>query len=465
MMTFLGRVTIASLVLLPAAQVVAGEVGKAAGPAPAGTARPWTNENSWAALDQAGAPVVQDDEVGGGDKLKITFVGNPDLTGEFRVQGDGSVTLPVLGSFSVSGRTPAEIAEMVATRFIQDARRTGQTNVVVDVVEWRPVFVTGGVSKPGAYAYMPGMTVLHAISQSGGLYRIADGDISTFINVAQNVSRMQDVSEQLKYNLVRVASLTAERAGQSDLKAPDKLLELVGPESGKALLEMEKRALKLRLQTASNEMDVRRRQIDSANQELTNYHSQLQDIQRQLTEKRQQLRELTNAMARGIAKRTDVLSIETYVNTLEEDVRDLTSYSSRAERELAKAEQELADPPLMRQIKIEEELASLRQRIASDQAVFEGARLIVNQLGNEQILQVYNGSEPSKRVFAIMRRVNGKAIFAGAGLETRLQPGDVVIVDGQKAGGGGGTSVFSAAGIQVPKQPALSPVNETSSAR
>jgi protein involved in polysaccharide export with SLBB domain len=461
MLTFLGRATIASLVLLPAAHVVAGENSPAA-PAPAGTARPWTNESSWTALDQqSAASAVQDDEVGGGDKLKITFVGNPDLTGEFRVQGDGSVTLPVLGSFSVAGRTPSEIAEMVTTRFIQDARRTGQTNVVVDVVEWRPVFVTGGVSKPGAYAYMPGMTVLHAISQSGGLYRIADGDISTFINVAQNVSRMQDVAEQLKYNLVRVASLTAERAGQSDLKAPDKLLELVGPEGGKALLEMEKRALKLRLQTAASEMDVRRRQIESASREVDQYREQLVSYQAQLIEKRQQLRDITAALAKGIAKRTDVLTYETYVNTLEEDVRDLTSYASRAERELTKAEQELADLPLMRQIKIEEELASLRQRIASDQATFEGARIIVNQLGNEQILQVYNGGEPSKRVFAIMRRVGGKAIFTGAGLDTRLQPGDVVIVDGPKAGAGA-SNVFTAAGIQPPKQPALSPVSDAS---
>jgi protein involved in polysaccharide export with SLBB domain len=456
MWMFVSRAAFGSLVLLSAAQVAAGENG-----AP-GPARTWSGENRWVGLDRGGtASAVHDDEIGGGDKLKITLVGNPDLSGEFRVQADGTVTLPVLGSFFVAGRTPNEIGEMVTERFIHDTRRSGQTNVVVDVVEWRPVFVTGGVSKPGAYAYMPGMTVLHAISQSGGLYRIADGDISTFINVAQNVSRMQEVQEALKYSLVRVASLNAELAGQSELKLPEMLLQIVGPDSGRVLLETEKRALDLRLQTAANDLDLRRRQIESVRRELEEYRKQSQDLAKDLAAKRQQLVDLNAVMAKGMARRTDVLTLETYVNQLESYSRDLMTRTATTERELTKAEQELSDQPLLKQIRIQEELTSLRQKIASDQATLEGARLIVGQLGNDRIVQISNGGDESKRMFAIMRKVAGKDIFTSAGLDSRLQPGDVVIVDGKKQPGAG-SSMFSAGGVQVPGQPLMSTISDLS---
>jgi protein involved in polysaccharide export with SLBB domain len=222
MLSSFSRAIISSLAVMSATtQVVAAEIGA--------NATTKVSDNSWIDMDtQAEATLPLGDQVGSGDKVKVTFVGNTDLTGEFRVQGDGTITLPVLGAFSVAGMTSGDIAKLITARFSQDARRSPNNQVVVDVTEWRPIFVTGGVSKPGAYTFMPGMTVLHAISQSGGLYRIADGDISTFINVAQNVSRMEEVLQRLKFSLVRVASLSAEREGQAEMKAAKLLLYIAG---------------------------------------------------------------------------------------------------------------------------------------------------------------------------------------------------------------------------------------------
>uniref|UniRef100_UPI003100AD58 hypothetical protein n=1 Tax=Neorhizobium sp. EC2-8 TaxID=3129230 RepID=UPI003100AD58 len=42
-------------------------------------------------------------------------------------------------------------------------------NASVEVSVYRPFFVTGLVSKPGKYGYVPGLTVIQALSMAGGL--------------------------------------------------------------------------------------------------------------------------------------------------------------------------------------------------------------------------------------------------------------------------------------------------------
>src|SRR5262245_35438437 len=119
MLSLLGRVAIGSLVMIPATQVAAGEIG-----AKASTKIGISDEN-WVGLNaQTDTAFPAEDQVGSGDKVKVTFVGNADLTGEFRVQGDGTITLPVLGSFSVIGLTTSDIAKLITARFAQDARRS-----------------------------------------------------------------------------------------------------------------------------------------------------------------------------------------------------------------------------------------------------------------------------------------------------------------------------------------------------
>jgi protein involved in polysaccharide export with SLBB domain len=451
MISIVVRIALGFLLLVPAIHSIAQDASKLPRPAAAD------------ASDAASMRINADynsaragkDEVGGGDKLKVTFFGNADLTGEVRVQSDGTITLPVLGSFFVAGMTTAEIANTIATRFAQDAARASN-NVVVEVVEWRPIFVTGGVSKPGSYTYMSGMTALHAISVSGGFYRLAEGDISPFVNAAQNVSRAQDVQEQLKYYLVRLASLTAERAGEATIAAPQRLLELAGESEAKKLLENETRALASRLKATANEQDMRRRQNALLRQELEGYRQQTQGVADSLQGKKQYTRELEQLAARGLSRRPDMLVVEGHVARLEGDRRDLMSQTSRAERDLAKSEQELADLVLQKQIKIDDELAVLRQKIGSSEASLEGALLIVSQLGGGEGSLLTSSRGQPKPTLAILRKVDDKDIFIAAELTTRLQPGDVVVVSGPSAREG---AALVTSGVNAPAERRTLPAN------
>ena len=45
--------------------------------------------------------------------------------------------------------------------------------MTVTILEYRQIFITGAVQKPGGYAFMPGLTVDKAISLAGGFTGVA----------------------------------------------------------------------------------------------------------------------------------------------------------------------------------------------------------------------------------------------------------------------------------------------------
>jgi polysaccharide export outer membrane protein len=105
--------------------------------------------------------------LGSGDELRIITFGEDQLTGEFSVDDQGRIALPLLGTVQAAGLTPQELG----TKIAQGLNRTGVTrdaSVAVQVLAYRPIFVLGEVAKPGQYAYQPGMTMLTAVAVAGG---------------------------------------------------------------------------------------------------------------------------------------------------------------------------------------------------------------------------------------------------------------------------------------------------------
>ncbi|MBT3069827.1 polysaccharide biosynthesis/export family protein [Rhodomicrobium sp. Az07] len=377
-------------------------------------------------LSKAGAR----DELGIGDKLKISFFGNIDLSGEVNIQPDGTITLPVLGTFQSAGKTVGELTKNISERFSQDAAKAAG-NVVVSVIEWRPVFVTGDVTTSGSYPYTPGMTVLHAVSVAGGLFRLGISDPATFVNVAQNTSRLREIQEQTKHQIVRRASLLAEKAGETSIKLAPDVSGMVDEQAARKLVEEETRSLSLRRQAQRDEIEMRRRQVALTRQEIADHTAQLKRFDDELKVKKSHLVELNGLLAKGVSKRPDILSVESYIATLESNRRELAALISRAQRDLVQLEQTITDVPLRRQIQIDEELTALDERIQSNMALYEAARQIVEQFkGPENEFRTIS-AEPPKRSLQIMRKTEGGQIFIAADYETSVRPGDVVVVGGQ----------------------------------
>ncbi len=105
--------------------------------------------------------------LGPGDQLRVLTFGEDQLTGEFRVDDQGQIAMPLIGNVTAAGRSPKELESEIARALLR-GDYLKNPHVTVEVIAYRPIFVLGEVAKPGQYPYQPGMTFLTAVAIAGG---------------------------------------------------------------------------------------------------------------------------------------------------------------------------------------------------------------------------------------------------------------------------------------------------------
>src|SRR5712664_2309526 len=106
--------------------------------------------------------------VGPADTLSITVVGEPDLTAKYRVDPDGTITMPYLGRQRAEGSTVAELQNKITTLLKDGYLQNPQVLIDVDVYKARSVLVVGEVRSPGK-VQLTGLTMslLEALALAG----------------------------------------------------------------------------------------------------------------------------------------------------------------------------------------------------------------------------------------------------------------------------------------------------------
>ncbi len=111
-------------------------------------------------------------KIGAQDVLKIDVWREDQLTRTVPVRPDGKITLPLLNDVQAVGLTPMELAGVIhegLKKYITNP----QVTVSVSEINSRRIYVSGEVTKAGAYQLLPHMTVLQALTGSGGFTAFA----------------------------------------------------------------------------------------------------------------------------------------------------------------------------------------------------------------------------------------------------------------------------------------------------
>jgi polysaccharide export outer membrane protein len=151
---------------------------------------------------QASLMSYKDYKVGPEDQLVIQIYGQDKLNRELRVNGQGEITMPLVGVVKVAGMTPQEIEKRLMELY--DARFLVNPQITVEVKEIRHqrVAVTGAVAKPGPYEIIGPRTLLEVLSLAGGFSNLGSptgggaqaGDV---VNVIRH-QNAPDVATSLK---------------------------------------------------------------------------------------------------------------------------------------------------------------------------------------------------------------------------------------------------------------------------
>jgi len=108
-------------------------------------------------------------EIGPEDLLDINVFDLPQFSSQTRVGGDGTITMPLIGSIKVSGLTKQEAEKKIAAEL--ESKYVNNANVAVAIKEYKSKQVTvfGAVKNPGAFYVLSSRTLLQLISDAGGL--------------------------------------------------------------------------------------------------------------------------------------------------------------------------------------------------------------------------------------------------------------------------------------------------------
>lgn len=114
--------------------------------------------------------------LGTGDKLHVNVFGQKDLNGDYMVDSNGNVQLPLIGEVHAAGRTVPDFQREVTSKLADGF--FVNPSVSVEVVNYRPFYIIGEVNKPGEYPYVNGMSVLNAVALAGGYtFRADDSEV------------------------------------------------------------------------------------------------------------------------------------------------------------------------------------------------------------------------------------------------------------------------------------------------
>jgi protein involved in polysaccharide export with SLBB domain len=107
-----------------------------------------------------------DYRLGPNDRTRIIVFGQPNLTGEFVLDGNGVLAFPLIGNVDAAGMTPRELQRAITAKL--DPEYMHDPSVSVEVATRRPFYIVGEGQKPGSYPYVTDLSVLEAVATAGG---------------------------------------------------------------------------------------------------------------------------------------------------------------------------------------------------------------------------------------------------------------------------------------------------------
>jgi polysaccharide export outer membrane protein len=374
-----------------------------------------------------------------GDVLELSAVGVPELKQRTQIGRDGMVSLPLVGQLRVSGLTLAEVRtrlrDLLPRKEFRRRTEEGREypvilapgDIDVAIGEYRPVYLSGDVAKPGEQPYRPGLSVRQAIALAGGYdimrFRMNNpfleqsdikseynSQLAEFAKVQVYIARLQaelnDKTEVDRRALQRVplpGNLASEfeRLGSEQLmvrvsdyaKEKAYLADAVGKEDG-------------RINILTEQYQKERAGVEADAEELAGLQDLLRKgsvIATRVTEAR---RALLLSTTRQLATQAQLAQVE----------RERQEFSRRSEK--------LDD---QRRVELLAELQDANVKLATIRAKLEaaGEKLVYVGMVRSQLVRG-PGSKPEIVVHRMKEQGGTERVAADA--DTELSPGDVVEV-------------------------------------
>jgi polysaccharide export outer membrane protein len=358
-----------------------------------------------------------------GDRLTIVVYDQPQLSGQFIIDGGGGVLLPLAGGVSLTGLTLADAQKLIQDRFADGV--LVQPAVSVRITEYRPIFVTGSVRKAGSYRFMIGQSVKAAIAAAGGegepLEQNFNGAVSDYITAEQRVRQLEADHSVL---LMRKARLEAQRDGNDNFIMP----LLVGLNSHDVDLEL---AYSTENETFSQLAEMYRSQVEAVQNQRPRVQAEIDAVSDQIVKQKEHLgivnghlADLETLFNKGLLRKDVLLSEQIQKTLVEGQLSNFQAQVARLRQNMGELEIRLGDVKANYLRQTLSELQDTSQRLRDfDNSIGPARRLL-----NVKAQGASGDFDEPEYAIRISRVRDGVMVTVDATEDTMLSPGDVVEV-------------------------------------
>jgi polysaccharide biosynthesis/export protein ExoF len=351
-----------------------------------------------------------------GLRQPVSFHQRMELSGEYEVQQDGIICLPLLGAFKISDRTVEQFEKEVSAAFKQ---LIGNLAFLTAKIEQKPVYVLGPVKNPGIYKYSPGLTVFHLVAMSGG-YERPSIDPRRVLDALNSVEHIQNAFAAQKRLQARLAVLSAERDGKKP-EVTDALVSLVGQADATALLESEAAARRLLLAGRQDQISALAAAENSAKAELAEMQTRQGHVESIIGQRSMRLAAL-NSLGDRVTK-VVVSQAATEVSSAEERLADGSVTVQMAENKIAQIALERSKFLNDNRASLERDILDLRNQIEDAQ---NSATVNAGAVDVFKRAAINAQPESTEQHYEIIRMTtNGPQTMKVSGTEA-LYPGDLI---------------------------------------
>ena len=296
------------------------------------------------------------------DDATATYIPMQAVSGDYRLGADGTMSLPVVGDVMAAGQTPSELGALVAAQ-LQSAVGLFQLPAVsLQVIEYRPFYISGDVGSPGSYPWRPQLTAAKALALAGGVMRPRQ-DILDATSAFRDVNQLQAVQAELAQLQLRAARLEAELSDAPEISFPQDIPHPDGEAVITRIMADEQSRMQLRRGSLARAVESHEALIALYQTELTSLESKLGAQQRQLTLTQEQVENLRSLEERGLVPASRLIAVEQNLMDQSAEELDLNTAIYRARQRIGETQRDLQQITDSRRQEVMAELQSTRHDI------------------------------------------------------------------------------------------------------
>lgn len=356
-----------------------------------------------------------------GDKVGVTVLGQPDLSGESTVDQTGNLRLPIVGDVRAADLTLDELEKSVSHSLERGYVR--HPVVTAKIAEFLPVYVLGIVKTPGPYSYREGLTVLGAIARAGGVGLSAGQTASDPLQAEERV-RLLEISRVTL--LARRARLLAQRQNEEHIKFPNMSGIAVDPARVAQIRDSEESIFAAERKAERQEIEALENQLPRLNAEIASLKQQADLERRQRDLNEQLIKDYQQLEKSGLARKPNFIEVKREEARIDENVARLQSEALKAELAIADLQFRMTELHNTYQRRVMTELRDTDRSLMELTVTLPAAQRAY--AAGAQQLGWLTADRMERPALLVVRTRNGTTEKHEVSVDFVLQPGDVVQV-------------------------------------